>query len=78
MTNAGSRPDAPRATGVVTLRLPGPLCRRCVRTLSRRLSDVPGVETLAVDAAGGVVRVYGGADDAALAAALPPGGPCRR
>jgi len=55
----------------MALALGGPLCRRCVRMISRRLSDVPGVASLRVDAATGVVHVSGSADPAQLAGALP-------
>lgn len=60
--------DAERVT--VTLRVPAMLCRRCVRGISRRVRDVPGVESLEVDAAQGVLRVRGTADEPALLAAL--------
>jgi copper chaperone CopZ len=35
------------------------MCRCCVRAVSRRLSDVPGVVSLTYDAAEGVLRVGG-------------------
>ncbi|HEX5206030.1 heavy-metal-associated domain-containing protein [Paractinoplanes rhizophilus] len=33
----------------VTVPVPGGLCRRCVRRLSRHVSDVPGVVSVRVD-----------------------------
>jgi copper chaperone CopZ len=58
------------AVATVTMSVSGTLCRRCVRIISRRVRDVPGVESLEVDAARGVVRVHGDVDRAALVAAL--------
>jgi copper chaperone CopZ len=56
-----------------TLPIPPGLCRPCVRALSRRLRDVPGVVSVEVDVARAEVRVDGDADPAALAAALSSG-----
>lgn len=52
----------------ITVALPTGICRRCVRALSRRISDVPGVRSLEYDASGGVLRVGGAPDLAALRA----------
>ncbi|MEV1286160.1 heavy-metal-associated domain-containing protein [Micromonospora sp. NPDC049679] len=66
-----SRPEADaRAADVVTVPLPATLCRRCVRLVSRRVRDVPGVMSFEVDVARGVVRVRGDVDREALLAAL--------
>ena len=46
--------------------IPAGLCRRSVRTLSRRLRDVPGVVSFEVDAGRGLVWVDGDADPAEL------------
>ncbi|NJC68594.1 cation transporter [Planosporangium thailandense] len=54
----------------VTLGIPAMLCRRCVRAISRRVRDVPGVESLEVDAALGILLVRGTAEREALVAAL--------
>jgi copper chaperone CopZ len=44
--------------------------RRCVRLVSGRLSDVPGVRTVEVDLETRTVRVTGTADTASLQAAI--------
>ncbi|MEV4709319.1 hypothetical protein [Actinoplanes sp. NPDC049316] len=51
----------------VTVAVPPDLCRRCVRLLSRHVSDVPGVVSLQVDQ--GVLAVCGDVDADALRAA---------
>ncbi|MCW3845472.1 heavy-metal-associated domain-containing protein, partial [Micromonospora yasonensis] len=48
-----------------TVTLPAGICRRCVRVLSRRISDVPGVLSLEYDADAGVLRIGGEPDLAA-------------
>lgn len=62
--------EDPPKTGEWEVAVPAGLCRRCVRLLSRRASDVPGVVSLRVDAARGLLRVSGAVDPEALAAAL--------
>jgi hypothetical protein len=52
------------------LPLPPGLCRRCVRTLSRRLSDLPNMVWFQVDAAAGLLWFSGGADPATVEAAV--------
>lgn len=47
------------------LALPKGLCRKCVRALSRRLRDLPGVVWFHVDAAAGQVLINGEVDLAA-------------
>jgi copper chaperone CopZ len=67
----------------VTVPLPAGLCRRCVRLLSRRISDLPGVVSLQVEPARARLRVRGAVDrDVVLAARdaagfAVPGGGCR-
>lgn len=46
------------------------LCRRCVRTVSRRLRDLPGVRSFTVDVPAGRVTITGEVDRAAVIAAL--------
>ena len=41
------------------LRVPGMTCRRCVRDVTSRLRDVPGVETIAATIADNTVMVRG-------------------
>jgi copper chaperone CopZ len=41
------------------LRVPGMGCRRCVREVTSRLRDVPGVETIAADSATNTVLLRG-------------------
>jgi copper chaperone CopZ len=60
-----------RVTAVV---VPPPLCRRCVRLLSRCVRDVPGVLTLRVDPVSGEVRVLGDVAPEHLVAALAAAG----
>ena len=69
---------------VVTVAVTPGLCRRCVRRLSRRISDVPGVMFFEVHAARGLVVARGAVTAAQLRAALraagfaaPPPGPTR-
>jgi copper chaperone CopZ len=45
-------------------------CRHCVRDVTGRLRDVPGVETIAADARGGTVVVAGTMDVADVLAAF--------
>lgn len=54
----------------IELHVPGMSGRRCVRLISGRLSDVPGVRTVEVDLDTGTVRVTGTADTASLQAAI--------
>ena len=56
-----------------TLPIPPHLCRCCVRSLSRRVRDVPGVVAVEVDVARAVVRVEGDPDPVAVAAVLSRG-----
>jgi hypothetical protein len=51
----------------VTVPLPGGLCRRCVRLLSRHVRDLPGVVSLRVEP--GRLTVTGNVDAAELLAA---------
>ncbi|GAA1530467.1 hypothetical protein GCM10009827_055080 [Dactylosporangium maewongense] len=51
----------------VTVAVPPDLCRRCVRLLSRHVSDVPGVVSLHVG--GGLLAVSGDVDAAEVRAA---------
>lgn len=82
-SRAGQRPDsgAGHACRVLTTAsIPQGLCRRCVRTLSRRLRDVPGIESFQVDAEAALVRVRGdieAADLQAAVASVSPVGPTR-
>ncbi|MEU8264715.1 heavy-metal-associated domain-containing protein [Micromonospora sp. NPDC048999] len=73
---------AAASTRVVTVVLPPGICRRCVRAVSRRVSDLPGVVSLEFDADVGVLRVGGEVDPAALRRAglvvCPAGPACRR
>ena len=44
---------------VIALRVPGMTCRRCVRIVTARLRDLPGVVMVAADAATEEVVVHG-------------------
>ncbi|MFU8854457.1 cation transporter [Micromonospora sp. SL1-18] len=59
-----NEPAAPARVAIVAL--PPGLCRRCVRVVSRRVSDLPGVVSLEFDVDAGVLRVGGEVDPAAL------------
>ena len=48
--------------------------RRCVRAISARISDVPGVRTVEAHLESGTVRITGTADPAAIAAAIRQAG----
>jgi len=50
--------------------VPGMCSRGCVRAISARVSDVPGVRTVEARLDTGTVRVTGTADPAAVAAAI--------
>jgi copper chaperone len=54
----------------VRFQVPGVGCRRCVRTVSAAVSDVPGVRTVQVDIAHGTVDVTGDADPTVVHAAI--------
>jgi copper chaperone CopZ len=60
----------------VVLRVEGMGCRHAVRSVTARLRDVPGVETVIADAAAGVVTVTGTMTTADVLAAVD-GSPCR-
>ena len=59
---------------MISVHIPAMTSRRCVRAISARVNDVPGVQTLEVDLSTGVVRVTGLADLAAVAAAIRSAG----
>jgi copper chaperone CopZ len=70
-----SRPQADaRAAHMIMVPVSATLCRRCVRIVSRRVRDVPGVMSLEFDAARGVLLIRGDVDRAALLAALGSAG----
>ena len=54
----------------VTVGVPGLTGRQAVRVVSARLRDVPGVQSIEVDAATGVVVIGGSVDARAVRAAL--------
>ncbi|MET7970959.1 heavy-metal-associated domain-containing protein [Micromonospora sp. NPDC005305] len=71
-----NEPEA--STLVTTVRLPPGMCRRCVRAVSRRVSDLPGVVSLEFDVDAGTLRVGGEVDSSALrwaGLAVCPDGP---
>ena len=54
--------------------VPGLTCRHAVRVVSARLRDVPGVQSLEVDAPAGLVVVRGPVDAREVRAALVEAG----
>ena len=53
----------------------GMTCEHCVASVTEEVGEVPGVESVAVDLASGVVEVTGaGVDDAAVHAAVGEAG----
>jgi hypothetical protein len=60
------RTEPGASTRVTTVRLLPGMCRRCVRAVSGRVSDLPGVVSLEFDANAGTLRVGGDVDPAAL------------
>jgi copper chaperone CopZ len=74
MTDSGRAQSAEPAGQVITVFVAAPLCRRCVRIVSRQISDVPGVVALEVDAAAGRLRIRGGVDHGQLLAAIRSAG----
>jgi FtsP/CotA-like multicopper oxidase with cupredoxin domain len=59
---------------MILIHVPSMISRQCVRTISARVSDVPGVQSLVVDLSARTVRVIGPADAAAVAAAIGAAG----
>jgi FtsP/CotA-like multicopper oxidase with cupredoxin domain len=59
---------------MISIHVPAMSSRQDVRTISARISDVPGVQTLQADLAARTVRVTGPADPAAVAAAVGAAG----
>ncbi len=58
----------------VTVAVPAGLCRRCVRLLSRRVSDLPGVVSLQVEPDRGLLLVSGDVQAAVVVAARDSAG----
>ena len=58
----------------VTMYVRGLTCRHAVRVVSARLRDVPGVQSVAVDAPAGLVVVRGPVDAREVHAALVEAG----
>ncbi|HEX2072816.1 MAG TPA: multicopper oxidase domain-containing protein [Geodermatophilus sp.] len=59
---------------MISLRVPAMSSRQSVRTISARVCDVPGVQTLEVDLAARTVRVTGPVEAAAVSAAVAAAG----
>jgi copper chaperone CopZ len=59
---------------LIVFRVPALCCRICVRMISARVTDVPGVRTVEVDLGAKTVRVTGTFDAAAVAAAIAGAG----
>ncbi|RCG32722.1 heavy-metal-associated domain-containing protein [Sphaerisporangium album] len=66
--------EAQETANTVEVPIPAMLCRRCVRTASGRVRDVPGVVSIEVDAREGLMRVRGDADPRVILAALRSAG----
>ncbi|SDG05263.1 Heavy-metal-associated domain-containing protein [Blastococcus aurantiacus] len=59
---------------MISIHVPAMTGRRCVRAISARVHDVPGVQTLEVDLATKTIHVTGPADPTAVAAAIEAAG----
>ena len=59
-----NQPSNHRARQRQGLEIPHGLCRRCVRALSGRLRDLPGVVSFEIDASAGRVWINGDVDPA--------------
>ncbi|WP_324277824.1 heavy-metal-associated domain-containing protein [Blastococcus brunescens] len=59
---------------MISIHVPAMRSRRCVRAISARVNDVPGVQTLEFDLATKTVHVTGPAGPAAVAAAIGAAG----
>ena len=57
-----------------SVHVPAMCSRRCVRAISARVNDVPGVQTLEIDLAARTVHVTGPANPAAVVAAIEAAG----
>jgi hypothetical protein len=69
MTTSGAAPGDP-GRPTQELMIPTGWCRRCVRAVSRRLRDVPGVVAFELDATHGVLRLTGAPDPVAVRNAI--------
>lgn len=58
----------------VNMVVPGLACRHAVRAVSARLRDVPGVQSVEVDAPAGLVVIHGPVDARQVRAALVAAG----
>ena len=58
----------------LTMCVPGLTCRHAIRVVSARLRDVPGVQSVQVDAPAGLVVVRGPVDAREVRAALVEAG----
>lgn len=65
-----SSPESPSAPGRLTLHVSGMACRHCVRAVTARLRDVPGVATITADWTTCVVVLEGSMTIADVLAAL--------
>jgi copper chaperone CopZ len=59
---------------VISFHVPAMRSRHCVRVISGRVSDIPGVRTLEVDLGTKTVRVTGNVDARAVGAAIADAG----
>jgi copper chaperone CopZ len=59
---------------VITVNVPDMSSRQSVRTVSARVCDVPGVQTVEADVRSRTVRITGAADPAAVVAAISAAG----
>jgi copper chaperone len=57
-----------------TYAVEGMTCEHCVRSVTEEVSEVPGVESVAVDLGSGRLTVVGAADAAAVRAAVDEAG----
>jgi copper chaperone len=63
-----------RVVSQISLHVPGMSCRHCVRAISAAVSDVAGIQSVAIDLETKTVHVHGTADMDAVRSALATAG----
>lgn len=74
MAREASAMTLPENVTTTGMRVAGMTCQHCVRAIEAALQDVPGVRSVSVDLAGGIVTATGAVDAGALRAAITKAG----